>query len=123
MTNVRQDNQNTIRQHVVGRRLSGVTFVMDYIQLQFDPPPTVNALTPITVCAGGRTAVSGDEPFRNLLCEQIPKTVTDVSLVDGEALTFGFEDGSTISVSLRQEHYVCAEAVNVYGRDHLCIVI
>jgi len=123
MTTVRQDNQNTIRQHVVGRRLSGVTFVMDYVQLQFDPPPTINALTPITVRSGGRTAVSGDEPFRNLLCEQIPKTVTDVSLVDGEALTFSFEDGSTISLSLRQEHYVCPEAVNVYGRDHLCIVI
>jgi hypothetical protein len=116
------DYQNTIRQHVVGRRLSGVTFVMDYVQLQFDPPPTINALTPITVRSGGRTAVSGDEPFRNLLCEQMPKAVTDVSLVDGEALTLSLEDGSTISLSLRQEDYVCPEAVNIYGRDNLCIV-
>jgi hypothetical protein len=118
------DNQNTIRQHVVGRRLSGVTFVMDYVQLQFDPPPTINSMTPITVRSGGRMAVSGDEPFRNLLCEQIPKTVTDVSLVDGESLTFSFEDGSTVSLSLRREDYsACQEAVNVCGRDHLFIVI
>ena len=123
MTTMPSDIENTIRQHVVGRRLSGVTFVMDYVQLQFDPPPTINALTPITVRSGGRTAVSGDEPFRNLICEQIPKTVMSVSLVDGEALSFSFEDGSAISLSLRQEDYVCPEAVNIYGSDHLCIVI
>src|SRR5580704_10296327 len=110
MSPLSTDYQNTIRQHVVGRRLSGVTFVMDYVQLQFDPPPTINALTPITVRSGGQTAVSGDESFRNLLCEQIPKAVADVSLVDGEALTLSLEDGSTISLSLQKEHYVCPEA-------------
>jgi len=117
------DIQDTIRQHVIGRRLSGVTFVMDYVQLQFDPPPTINALTPITVQSGRQTATSGDESFRNLLCEQIPKTVIGVSLVDGEALTFSFQDGSTISISLRKVDYVCPEAVNVLGPDNLCIVI
>jgi hypothetical protein len=122
MSPLSTDYQNTIRQHVVGRRLSGVTFVMDYVQLQFDPPPTINALTPITVRSGGQTAVSGDESFRNLLCEQIPKAVADVSLVDGEALTLSLEDGSTISLSLRHEDYVCPEAVNIYGSDNLCIV-
>jgi hypothetical protein len=116
------DTQKVIQQHFVGRRLSGVTFVMDYVQLQFDPPPTINALTPITVRSGARTAVSGDESFRNLLCDQIPKTVTDISLIDGEALNFTFEDNTTISLSLRKEHYVCPEAVNIYGKDHLCIV-
>jgi len=117
------NEQSMIRQQVVGRRLSGVTFVMDYIQLQFDPPPTINALTPITVESGGRTAISGDESFRNLLCEQIPKTVTDVSLEHGVALTFSFEDGSSISLSLRQQDYVGAEAVNVYGSKHFCLII
>jgi hypothetical protein len=116
------ETESTIRQHFVGRRLSSVTFVMDYIQLMFDPPPSVNALTPITVRSGGRMAVSGDDGFRNLICEQIPKTVMSVSLVDGEALTFSFEDGSTISLSLRQQDYVCPEAVNIYGRDNLCII-
>jgi hypothetical protein len=113
----------TISQHVVGRRLSAVTFVLDYIQLQFDPPPTINALTPVTVRSGNRRAISGDEDFRNLLCEQIPKTVRSVSLEDGEALVLSFEDASTISLSLRKQDYVGPEAVNVYGRDHLYIVI
>ncbi len=116
-------DEKLIQQQIVGRRLSGVTFVMDYVQLQFDPPPTVNALTPITVRCGSKTAVTGDEPFRNVLCEQIPKTVSAVTLREKDSLAFTFEDGSSISLSLRPEDYVCPEAVNVYGADHFCLVI
>jgi hypothetical protein len=111
------------RQHIVGRQLSAVTFVMDYVQLQFDPPPGLNALTPITVCSGERTASSGDESFRNLLCEQIAKIVASVSLKDEESLSFTFEDGSIISLSLRPEDYVGPEAVNIFGAGDSIIVI
>jgi hypothetical protein len=116
-------SEELIKEHVVGRKLSGVTFVMDYVQLQFDPPPIVNALTPITVRCGSKIAATGAESFRNLLCEQIPKTVSSARLIEAEALTFTLEDGSTISLSLRPEDYVCPEAVNFYGANHLCIVI
>ena len=119
----KSDFRDVIAEHLVGRRLSGVTFLMDYVQLQFDPPPIINALTPITVRAGGRTAISGEDSFRNLLCEQIPKTVHSVSLVSGEELTLAFEDTSTISLSLRKEHYVSPEAVNFYGPNHLCVIL
>ena len=34
---------------LVGEDQSGVTFVRDYLQLQFNPPPLLNALTPVTV--------------------------------------------------------------------------
>jgi hypothetical protein len=105
----------------VGRRLSGVTFVMNYVQLQFDPPPTINAYTPITVRSGGRTAVSGDDPFRNLICEQIPKTVKSVSLVEGESLSFCFDDDSVVSISLREEDYTNAEAIDMFGIDKFFI--
>lgn len=113
----------TIREQLLGRRLSGVSFILEYIQLQFDPPPIVNALTPVSVRSGVRSAASGDESFRNVLCEQITKTVTAVVLQEGEALTLRFADGSEIALSLRPADYVCPEAVNVYGKDHLCIVI
>ncbi len=95
---------------------------MNYVQLQFDPPPTINALTPITVRCGGRSAATGDEPFRNLICEQIPKTVASVSILDSEALTFSFEDDSTIAISLREEDYVGPEAVNIFGTDNFWVV-
>ena len=112
----------SIREWVIGRRLSGVSFVMDYVVLQFDPPPTINALTPITVRSGERTAVSGEESFRNLLCEQIPKTVVSVALIEEDSLTFAFEDGSRISLSLLAEDRQGREAVNVVGRDHFFLV-
>ena len=75
MTATSPATEATIGQHIVGRRLSGVSFILDYIQLQFDPPPTVNALTPVSVRVGAKQATQGEEPFRNLLCGQIPKTV------------------------------------------------
>ena len=34
---------------LVEAELSGVTFVRDYVQLQFDPPPILNLYTPVTV--------------------------------------------------------------------------
>jgi hypothetical protein len=112
-----------LQEHILGRRLSGVTFVMDYVQLQFNPPPTVNCLTRMTVRSGGHSAVTGDTHFRNLLCDQIPKAVVSVALKEAETFDITFLDGSVISTSLRPQDYVGVEALNVYGQNHLCIVI
>ncbi|WP_329742716.1 hypothetical protein [Dyella sp. A6] len=117
------DIEEAIRAQVEGRRLSGVTFAMDYVQLQFDPPPTINALTPISVRSESGTAISGEVQFRNLLCEQIAKTVISVELHPAESLVLTFEDSSTIALSLRPEHYVCPEAINVYGSNHFFLVV
>lgn len=117
------DGEIRIRQQIVGQRLSGVTFVMDYVQLQFDPPPTINAYTPITIRSGGRTAVSGEETFRNLICEQIPKTVASIAIVEGEAFSLNFEDGSIVSISLREEDNAHGEAMEFIGGDNLWVIL
>lgn len=123
MTMMHPDGGTRIRQQVVGRRLSGVTFVMDYVQLQFDPPPTINAFTPITVRSGGRTAVSGEETFRNLICGQIPKTVASIAIAEGESFSLSFEDGSVISISLRKQDDPHGEAVNFIGVDDVLVIL
>jgi hypothetical protein len=41
-------------QQLVGEQLSGVTFVMNYLQLQFNAP-LMNVLTPLSVSCGGKT--------------------------------------------------------------------
>jgi hypothetical protein len=110
-------------EQIVGEQLSGVTFVMDYLQLQFNPPPTINAYTPVTVISGDSTCVSGDDQFRNRLCEQITKTVKKVAVRDAEAFVIEFEDGSVISVSLRPTDYVGPEALEFVGRDNVWMVI
>jgi hypothetical protein len=108
---------------LVGEDLSGVTFVRDYLQLQFNPPPLLNAYTPVTVRCREQTATFGEEPFANLLIAQIDKVVAAVELLPEEALEIRFEDGSTVAVSLRREDYVGAEAINLFRKDQGMVVI
>jgi len=110
-------------QQIVGEQLSGVTFVMDYLQLQFNPPPTINVYTPLTVFSHGEFVRSGDDQFRNRLCEQITKIVKSVSVVPGDALKITFQDGSVIAASLKESDYRCAEAINFQGRGNRWDVI
>src|SRR5258705_6841549 len=100
MTMASQAGTELFRQ-IVGQQLSGVTFVMDYVQLQFNPPPTISAYTPLTVSCDGKEFVMGHEQFRNKLCEQITKIVKSVEVRDGDAFLIEFEDRSKISVSLK----------------------
>src|SRR6266700_219468 len=122
MTMPPQEQTDPSRQ-LVSEQLSGVTFVMDYLQLQFNPPPTINAYTPVTVMSGGSTCVSGDDQFRNRLCDQITKIVKSVVVKDEEAFVITFEDASVISISLIPSDYVGPEALEFIGRDNVWIVI
>jgi hypothetical protein len=110
-------------QQIVGEQLSGVTFVMDYLQLQFNPPPTINVYTPLTVLLRGERCVSGDDQFRNKLCEQITKIVKSVAIRAEEAFLITFEDDSVISISLKPSDYVGPEALEFIGRDKHQMVI
>jgi len=65
-------------EELVGEDLSGVAFVQDYFQLQFNPPQVLNAYTPVTVRTVNCTATSGQQAFANLLIGQINKCVTRV---------------------------------------------
>jgi hypothetical protein len=114
---------HSVFQQIVGEQLSGVTFVMDYLQLQFNPPPTMNVYTPLTVSSRGNIVRSGDDQFRDRLCEQITKIVKSVSVVPGDSLKITFQDGSVIAASLRESDYRCAEAINFQGRGHRWDVI
>jgi hypothetical protein len=109
--------KHDVFQQVVGEQLSGVTFVMHYLQLQFNPPPIINVYTPVTVFSRGESVRSGDDQFRNRLCEQIAKIVKSVGVVPGDALKITFEDASVIAASLQESDYAGPEAVEIQGRD------
>ena len=100
----------------MGQELSGVTFVRDYLQLQFNLAVMLNAFTPVTVRRGDTSATFGEDAFANLLLSQIGRLVRGVELRPEEALDMTFDDGSLISVSLRPEHYVGPEAINLFRR-------
>lgn len=106
-----------------GRRLHAVTFVLDHVQFQFDPPLTINAFTRITVRPNGEN-VSGDDDdqFRNLLCAQISKVVGLVTIRDSKSFDLTFADGYGISISLRPEDYVGPKAVALNGDSYALVL-
>ena len=96
--------------------LSGVTFVRDYLQLQFNPPPTVNVYTVCTVRTKDGTASFGDSAFPNMMIRQIGKHVSAVSQ-DDELFVITFEDMSRIEIPLHEAARRMPEAFEFWGRD------
>ena len=59
---------------------------------------------------GNTTLKSDMTGYRDALCGQIGKTVAFVREEHNDQLALLFEDGTTISISLKDEDRVCAEA-------------
>jgi hypothetical protein len=97
-----------------GEHLSAVTFVQDYLQLWFDGPG-INVTNPLTVQSGQTSVTSWQPGFRDALCAQITKIVASVEIREREAFIIRFEDGSLLSVSLRDQDYTSAEAIYAHG--------
>lgn len=95
---------------LVGRALSSVEFVQDYVQLRFDGP-TLTVLTSISVLVDGVRLRETDPGFRDALCHEIGKTVAGTSIVPGGWLDLVFVDRSVVRVSLAPDDYVGPEGV------------
>jgi hypothetical protein len=109
-------------QSIVGEKLSAVTFILDYWQLQFDGP-MINVMSRIDVHNDGVATRDGDFGFRDRLCGQIAKIVANVDL-SKDRLTIEFEDHSTIAISIRDEDLHGPEAIVLFDYDgRLRIVI
>jgi hypothetical protein len=92
-----------------GEYLSAVVFVMDYYQLVFNGS-TLTAYTAPAVVLRDATVTEGVPGFRDRLCEQIRKTVVGSRARSGESLRIDFEDGTAVTVSLRDEDLRGAES-------------
>lgn len=107
---------------IVGENLSGVTFLETYVQLQFNPPPTLNVYNPVTVEAAGGKAAFGEPAFANLVIAQLGKVVR-AARVASEELRIDFMDGSTIRVSLRPEDYEGPEGIELHrGKEPIVVL-
>ena len=95
---------------LIGEQLSAVSFVMDYLQLQFNDC-FLTVLTPLVVLVGEQSYRLGDLPYRDALCERITRRVNNVALAAGR-LRISFDDGGVFDISLREEDYIGAEAIN-----------
>ena len=102
---------------LVGKQLSSVEFVQYYLQLRFDGP-CINVTNPLTVKDKLNEITSWKEGFRDLLCEQITKIVSNVQYEKTRALTIHFEDETLLKISLLHEHYSSSEAIYAHGFEN-----
>ena len=101
---IMKDNYgNNFLNILVGEKLSSVTFVMDYLQLDFDGNRfTLNVWPVITV--GGKEYKFGEPSYRDSLCSLITKVVKQASGEEKQHLTLDFESGDMLTVSLDSDN-------------------
>ena len=97
-------------QMLIGEQLSAVTFVQDYLQLHFDGPRLTVFSHPV-IRFGDQTFYGGKSGFRDALCNNIAKKVTEVRVAYGESISIRFADGSTINIPLQDAACLDGEAV------------
>ena len=94
---------------LVGREMSAVSFVRDYLQLHFDGP-RLTLITDPVVQVDNVYYRAGMPGYRDALVGLVSKTVRRTSIVEGEAITLEYDDRTRISISLRSNDYQSAEA-------------
>ena len=87
---------------IIGEQLTGVSFVMDYLQLQFNDC-FLTVLTSLVVQEANGNLRLGDVSSRDSLCARIAHTVTDVALA-ADHVDVKFDDDSTFAISLIEEN-------------------
>jgi hypothetical protein len=94
---------------IEGQELSSVTFVQDYLQLEFNGPVLTLFIWPEVFRSEGSYAF-GEPGYRDMLCGEIANTVSTTSWETGVAIELEFESGVIFRTSLRDEDYDGPEA-------------
>ena len=94
---------------IEGQELSSVSFVQDYLQLDFNGPVLTLYIWPEVFRAEGSYGF-GEPGFRDMLCEEITNDVETATFAEAIALEISFESGTIFRVPLRDQDYVGAEA-------------
>ena len=101
-------NENLL-QRLVGRELSSVEFVQDYVQLRFEGP-SLTAITWPTIRVGQEISEVNSNGYRDKLCGLIRQTVRSTLLIVDKEIRIEFDDGTLLLISLAPEDYCAAEA-------------
>ncbi|SEG69686.1 hypothetical protein SAMN05421819_4371 [Bryocella elongata] len=100
---------------IEGEELGSVTFVQDYVQLDFNGPVLTlyiwpEVFIPVGVSMGEGSYAFGEPGYRDALCFVIGEPVETTSFEEGSALEIQFENGTIVRTSLRDEDYDGPEA-------------
>lgn len=105
---------------IVGRQLTSVVFILDYLQFIFDGP-CLPALTRPTFHKDDEVISSGPG-YCDALCSQIGVPVRSVGVQENH-LTIAFVSGAQIKVSLCEGDYTGPEAINYIGESRNWLVV
>lgn len=94
---------------LVGREVSSIEFVRDYVQLRFDGP-CLSAYTLPVVQTPDRVLSPSSEGYAEALIGFIGKRMETAESREGERIQCRFSDGVSFAISLRSEDYRAAEA-------------
>lgn len=112
MTIPHSDDQKEFSNLLVGRRISSVEFVLNYVQLKFEGV-TLTCVTLPSVTVAGRRWSWGETGFTDQLLGRIDQRVKAASYQLGDCVSLLFTDDGSIQISLKDEDYRAAEAVIV----------
>jgi hypothetical protein len=98
-----------------GEELSSVTFIQDYLQLDFNGPGFTFFHWPEVFIPEGTSLAEGsyaqgDPGYRDAVCSQIGEPVEASSFEEYVAIEIKFQTGAIFRVSLREEDYEGPEA-------------
>jgi hypothetical protein len=110
-----------VMNEIVGRSMSSVEFVHDYIQFRFDGP-CLTTLTIPSIKTDKGLVRAADRRYRDCLCSQIGVCVLAVKVTD-EELIVEFASEVAFVVSLRDVDYTGPEAINYIAEDGRWVVV
>jgi len=90
---------SSLLQRLIGRQLSSVEFVQDYVQLRFDGPCLTAYVMPSVVTRGSSRSF-GDSGYRDALCENIGKRVCGVREREAVAVCLDFPGDCSIEICI-----------------------
>lgn len=82
-----------------GEKLSSVTFVMDYLQADFDGNRFTFYIWPVVTIENTEFKF-GDTSYRDKLCSLIAKVVEHVTCIDNREIVIGFDNKDKLFLSL-----------------------
>ena len=105
---------------VIGRRLTAVVFIHDYLQFDFDGP-CLTALNVPTIQRDDVLLARGQNGYCDAVCAQIGVTVGKIGMA-GQQLEIRFANGAIVRISLAESDYTGPEAINYVAEDGSVLV-
>lgn len=100
-------------ERLIGRDVASICFVRDYVQIGFDGL-VFTCYTLPSVRSASKSIGATEPGCRDALVGLIGKHVQSVSEAHREELSIFFEEGQSLSISLRFEDAACVEAAMLH---------